>query len=553
LKGTGSVGESLILWAFGGLVATCGLLVWLELGLTIPLRIVPGHANTGLKGVPRSGGEKNYVSSACYLPLRRHFIDSLKLEFIYSDSCKASPKFLVTCMYGIRFILLGSLPSEAVAFGSYVMSAAGRPDPARGSIVGLALGAITMAVLLHVGSWRGSILMSNWFASIKVLFLVAIIILGFTAQLNGVTSATENFDIHSSFSTDRHKAGGAGGFFSSLCFILYTYSGFEQPFYVLSEVAHPRKTFPRSTLFAMLLTTILFVLVNIAYLCAVPKDSDGLPQAHDMATLFFSHIFGDRNTSRRAADGIIAISIFGNILVATFTAARVNQEIAKEGILPFSLFFATSHPTPSAWLQSKMKPPQYGHGYREHTPMAALGLHWLVSVILIGATSMVEPATAYIVLMLLHSYTVVIVNGFLVSGGLLYLKLKTSTNWRANANFSPWIDPLHAVFYCTVCGVLIIAVFLKPPVNWPSEDFSNHVKWFIVPTVGLLAIFLGVIWFFGLHLLMLGRGKELVVFRTPLILVDVGGQWVQIAELVDVEWHVKLPTITFGVEEHGMM
>jgi hypothetical protein len=76
------------------------------------------------------------------------------------------------------------------------MSAAGRPDPAGGSVVGLALGAITMAVLLHVGSWRGSILMSNWFASIKVLFLVAIIILGFTAggqQLNGVTSATENF------------------------------------------------------------------------------------------------------------------------------------------------------------------------------------------------------------------------------------------------------------------------------------------------------------------------------------------------------------------------
>jgi len=378
LKGTGSVGESLILWAFGGRVATCGLLVWLELGLTIPLRIVPDHANTGLKSVPRSGGEKNYVSSACYLPLRRHFIDSLKLEFIYSDSCKASPKFLVTCMYGIRFILLGSLPSEAVAFGSYVMSAAGRPDPAQGSIVGLALGAITMAVLLHVGSWRGSILMSNWFATTKVLFLVLIIILGFTAQLHGVTSATENFDIHSSFSTDRHKAGGAGGFFSSLCFILYTYSGFEQPFYVLSEVAHPRKTFPRTTLFAMLLTTILFVLVNIAYLCAVPKDSDGLPQAHDMATLFFSHIFGDRNTSRRATDGIIAFSIFGNILVATFTAARVNQEIAKEGILPFSLFFATSHPTPSAWLQSKMNPLQYGYRYQEHTPMAALGLHWLV-------------------------------------------------------------------------------------------------------------------------------------------------------------------------------
>ncbi len=60
LKGTGSVGASLLLWAFGGLVATCGLLVWLELGLSIPLWLIPGTGE--LKSVPRSGGEKNYVS-----------------------------------------------------------------------------------------------------------------------------------------------------------------------------------------------------------------------------------------------------------------------------------------------------------------------------------------------------------------------------------------------------------------------------------------------------------------------------------------------------------
>ena len=59
LQATGSVGASLLLWAFGGLITTCGLLVWLELGLSIPVRLIPGTGE--LKNVPRSGGEKNYV------------------------------------------------------------------------------------------------------------------------------------------------------------------------------------------------------------------------------------------------------------------------------------------------------------------------------------------------------------------------------------------------------------------------------------------------------------------------------------------------------------
>lgn len=34
-----------------------------------------------------------------------------------------------------------------------------------------------------------------------------------------------------------------------------------------------------------------------------------------------------------------------NLIVMTFTAARVKQEIAKEGILPESLLFANTTPT----------------------------------------------------------------------------------------------------------------------------------------------------------------------------------------------------------------
>ena len=58
LRGTDSVGISLLFWALGAIVSTSGLLVWLELGLSIPRFEVDGVEVS----VPRSGGEKNYVS-----------------------------------------------------------------------------------------------------------------------------------------------------------------------------------------------------------------------------------------------------------------------------------------------------------------------------------------------------------------------------------------------------------------------------------------------------------------------------------------------------------
>ena len=56
--GTGSVSASIFMWCAGTLMAFGGLLVYLELGLTIPRYLVRGR----WRSVPRSGGEKNYVS-----------------------------------------------------------------------------------------------------------------------------------------------------------------------------------------------------------------------------------------------------------------------------------------------------------------------------------------------------------------------------------------------------------------------------------------------------------------------------------------------------------
>src|SRR2546421_89047 len=58
LRRTGSVGASLLLWTVGAIIAASGLLVWLELGLSVPRQRVRDGSK---RSVPRSGGEKNYV------------------------------------------------------------------------------------------------------------------------------------------------------------------------------------------------------------------------------------------------------------------------------------------------------------------------------------------------------------------------------------------------------------------------------------------------------------------------------------------------------------
>lgn len=58
-------------------------------------------------------------------------------------------------------------------------------------------------------------------------------------------------------------------------------------------------------------------------LCAVPKDRV-LGDELDMANIFFRDVFGNE-TAPRVMSGIIALSIFGNIVVMTFTASKGTE------------------------------------------------------------------------------------------------------------------------------------------------------------------------------------------------------------------------------------
>jgi len=428
-----------------------------------------------------------------------------------------------------------------------VLWAAGVTTPDKGAAVGVAFGALTLCAALHISSRRGGIAINNAFAVVKCLMLVVMIALGFAkaggAFANtGEPKATTNFDTASSFKVT--GVTDVGSCIDAFLYVIYTYSGYDQPFYVLSEVRTPRKVFPTYTILAVVLLWILKVLLNVAYLCAVPSTyyTNGGANLPIMATVFFANIFGNEG-AERAMSGLIAVSIFGNLLVMTFTAARVKQEIAKEGILPFSLFFATGHTTPLEWLKASWRgntkskaDPNRMNDHLEQAPMAALGLHWFTSVLLVSVTSMLQSSTAYSFLVSLYSYVVIILPSFLSAAGLLYLKLSKQRNWRNLCNFKPWLDPLHAVLTFIIMGFFLFASFAKPGAVILHNILSY--PWYLVPTIGLSSLLWGMVWWLGLKGSMRYRQKSLVVHRTPFIVQDEEdeGQWVQKAEIVDHEW-----------------
>ena len=171
------------------------------------------------------------------------------------------------------------------------MRAAGLPDQ-DAAVRALAVAALTIACLLH-GLWRkGGIVVNNVLALVKVATLLAIIGMGFAAGAGasfgagpvGRVAIKQNFNVHTSFAPGK---GNVGDYSAAILFIVYSFFGFQQPFYVsvkqfealrarvpltwsskvLSEVNEPKKRFAKTTIGTMILVVILFVLANIAYVC----------------------------------------------------------------------------------------------------------------------------------------------------------------------------------------------------------------------------------------------------------------------------------------------
>ncbi|KAB8300866.1 hypothetical protein EYC80_002794 [Monilinia laxa] len=240
----------------------------------------------------------------------------------------------------------------------------------------------------------------------------------------------------------------------------------------------------------------------------IPQDAN-FRNGETVIAEFFKRRIGRVWTERRAIqlmDACLAVSSLGNVIVTTFTAARVKQEIAKEGILPFSLVFA-KNVNIIEWATKKIKrsePAMETTGITtqervastlekakfEPIPFPALLIHCAFTTILILASIRVPKSTdAYPLLVDIYTYPIDAMAAICLSFGMIWMRSKASSEWNIYSTSNRWFSLATAII------VFVANVFPVAALWIPESTLGSSVPWYIVPTIGWTLVFGGSIYY----------------------------------------------------------
>ncbi|KAJ9608442.1 hypothetical protein H2200_007430 [Cladophialophora chaetospira] len=507
------------------------------------------------------------------------------LKYVYRKPAYRPDTFLfVASLFGISFIILGNMAGNAISFGIRILEAS-NTEVTNGAVRGIAIAASVVACFIHTFSRKGGILLSSLFAIIKICLMLFIIV---TAICYGTGTFKDipgsSIDRHKTFSQNlspsnafSESSSSANGYAQAFLAIIFAFGGFEQPNYVLGEIARPHRTYAIAMTASVSIVCVLYMAVNISYMVVVPKELqvEGASVAESFFQLTYGALSPDDNTGARVFSAFLAISSLGNIIVMTYTAARVKQEIAKEGLLPWPKFFGQNNDLSFGrflrWAQrTESINKQFGRLLRlrwlapenhwEPTPVGALVLHMLTCLILLLATYGESPQNAYLILTGVAAYVVNACFGSLLAAGILYLRFSERQSWRQKANnVHPWLSVTAATIYLVGNLFPIITSWVKPEKSLGTavdtisvtdtnanlstdRGTSKSLSWFIVPTIGWAVLGFAALWWLGRIFMVRIRERRTHTQFTIQKEVELdedpvgSGAYVQVHETVYLSW-----------------
>jgi basic amino acid/polyamine antiporter, APA family len=137
------------------------------------------------------------------------------------------------------------------------------------------------------------------------------------------------------------SGGGLAGFGAAMFSALWAYSGWQFLPMAASEVREPQRNLPRAIIGGTLLVLALYLMVNSAYLYALPfsevasANSTAYPEAPSVAARAVQTFLGGRAAPIAAL--IFLLSTIGSLNGVILSAARVPYAAARDGLL-FSAF-----------------------------------------------------------------------------------------------------------------------------------------------------------------------------------------------------------------------
>ncbi|KAL2071894.1 hypothetical protein VTL71DRAFT_13129 [Oculimacula yallundae] len=416
-KSTGNVGAAILMWVLGFAISMAGLFVWLEFGCMLP----------------RSGGEKIY------------------LEALYRR-----PRHMTSILFAVQSVLLGFSATGCITFASNMVLAADA-KVSEGTSRGIAGAAMIFVALMHAFMPKLGVKVMNVVGVIKLVIVIFIVVAGWVVLAGG----TRVQDPHASFrNAFAGSARTSNPYATALVKVLSSFAGWSNAAYILNEVKNPVRTLKIAGPLAVTSCGLLYVFANISYYAAA-TPAEVSASGVTVASFFMMRVFG--KTASRVLSIFVGISALGNVMTVTYTHARVNQEIAKEGILPFSSFRASTWPMGA--------------------PTGGLLLHFNPSIIMITA---IPFGDAYSFTINVEGYPRAIV--FLAAVvGLFLLRWKKPFAERPFRVFLP-----VAGFFLVGQSFLLVAPFLRPP---GGKGDTSQPYW-LYPLVGIGVMISGFMYYF---------------------------------------------------------
>jgi hypothetical protein len=276
----------------------------------------------------------------------------------------------------------------------------------------------------------------------------------------------------------------------------------------------------------------------------------------DVALEFFKRTLGRATTDtasvESAAASLRALSALGNVIVFTFTAARVKQEVAKEGIFPFYRYLASSYEFSSCGFHRLPAHAASHQFYSQKAPAATLAVHWSVTTVMILA-AMFGTATGdtfshlpgYSLLLTANAYGLDIMWFTVIGVAMLILRLWPGSNWRHKSGVPHSLGVLAAVVFTVTNAVPLIAIWVPDPAQPFIARSDGKVRWFAGQTMAVTVLAAGAVYWVGFrgYWWQIKRrfGKVMKMTRSPVFQEGPNGALLLLFEIIRQDWDDYVP------------
>jgi len=301
MKDLGNAWLMLSLWIAGGIIALCGALCYGELGAAMP----------------QAGGEYVFLSRLFH-PLFGFLSGWVSFFVGFSAPIAASA-------IGFAEYITRAFP--------WLLSLGLFPGPEAASILKKTYAAVIICVftLVHRRGVRLGARVQNVLTLMKVGLILGLILFGLSSGQGSFSHLSQGGGVDFGF-------GGWKVMGLALMWIMFAYSGWNASAYVGSEVRNPAKTLPRSLLLGTGIVILLYLLLNVFYIYAVPpQEMAGVISVGGLAA---RNLFGPG--IENAVSVLIAVALFSSLSAFIILGPRVYYSMARDGL--FFKFAAEVHP-----------------------------------------------------------------------------------------------------------------------------------------------------------------------------------------------------------------